>query len=210
MNSKEFIDVIKRCFPNLERVVVGYDFNFGRDREGNVDSLKRLLDIEVIVIDEVKYQNISVHSKTIQNALTDGNLSLANGMLNRYYRIDGYQIRGQGLGKKEFVPTINIKTKRYTLPKDGVYASFFVADNQKYKSVTFVGHRLSTDGSFAIESHILDEQFSISKYSRVFIEFVELIRENRKFDTFSELKRRIEYDIDSSRKILSNSVIPRA
>jgi len=161
---------------------VGYDFSFGRDKMGDVNSLKSLFGSEVVVIDEVKYENISVHSKTIQTALIDGKLKLANGMLGRYYRVDGYPVKGQGLGKREFVPTINIRTKRYTLPKEGVYASLCTIDPKRYKSVTFLGHRTTTDGSFAFEIHILNLNIDIDvrKDSRVFVEFVDMIREHQK------------------------------
>ncbi len=203
MSSKEFIKYLKYSFPNLKKIVVGYDFGFGKNRSGNLKNLREFFDGEVLVIDEVKLNGISIHSRTIHKALIDGELEFANRMLGRFYKIDGFQIRGQGLGKDQFVPTINLKVQDYTLPKSGVYGSFTKIGEKKYKSITFLGNRVSTDGSFAVETHILENFFEKDlSYKRIFIEFVEFIRENRKFENFKELKKQIFSDIKRAKKLL--------
>jgi riboflavin kinase/FMN adenylyltransferase len=145
---------------------------------------------------------ISIHSRVIDRLLRDGNLIMANKMLGRNYQIDGFQIKGQGLGSREFVPTINLKIKNYTLPRDGVYATFTRVGEERFKSITFLGHRSTTDGSFAVETHILDRAIKSEDNQRLFVEFVSDIRTNRKFESFGELKAQIDLDIKRAKEIM--------
>jgi riboflavin kinase/FMN adenylyltransferase len=111
-------------------------------------------------------------------------------------------VRGQGLGAKELVATVNIKTEGFLLPKEGVYATLTRLDDEEHlhPSVSFVGHRVSTDGSYAVETHILDgEVFCQSKAS---ISFVSFIRNNEKFDTLEALHDAIHVDIAIAKKEL--------
>ena len=109
--AKDFIERLKQDFPKLEKIVVGYDFAFGYKKEGDVTMLKRLFEKEVVVVSEQKYKGISIHSCTIREAILNGNISMANSLLNRNYKICGTVIKGQGLGKKELVPTINLNVQ---------------------------------------------------------------------------------------------------
>ena len=109
--KEEFVATLKEDFPQLEKIVVGYDFAFGREKSGNANTLKALFDGEVVIVDEVMYQNISVHSRTIKSFLIEGNILMANALLGRQYALSGSVIRGQGLGEKSLVPTINLNVK---------------------------------------------------------------------------------------------------
>ncbi len=201
-SPEEFVAKLVEMFPNLEQIVVGYDFRFGEGRSGKIEDLQRLFSGSVEVVDEVKFNDISIHSRTIQESLNSGNLDLANGMLGRLFRVDGRVVKGQGLGKREFVPTINIKTKHYTLPKEGVYATYCQIGSRRFESVTFLGHRVTTDGSFALESHILGEDVSVEVDERIFVEFVARVRDNRKFESFEALKQEIDLDLKRAKEIL--------
>ena len=201
LSPKEFIKRLQQDFSNLEAIVVGYDFRFGKDKSGSIDTIKSYFKKEVIVVDEIKYKDISIHSRVIRELISKNNISLANRLLDRFYTIDGYQIRGQGLGKKELVPTINLKVINYTLPQ-GVFATIAKIDGKKYKSVTFIGNRVSTDNSFSVEFFIID------KFDKGFIkdiielEFIDFIRENQKFNSLKSLKEQINRDILRAKEIL--------
>ncbi|MFA6789046.1 MAG: riboflavin kinase, partial [Arcobacteraceae bacterium] len=123
-----------------------------------------------------------------------GDINTANTLLGRKYKIKGYQIKGQGLGSKEFVPTINLKVENYLLPNEGVYATKTLLDGNSYFSITFLGHRVSTDGSYAVETHILNQTIQEHKKD-VEIKFFKKIRGNQKFDSFEALKKQIDLDI---------------
>jgi len=200
LTPQQFIKKLQNDFPHLEKIVIGYDFRFGKDKSGDIDSIKQEFKGEVEVVDEVKYNGISVHSRVIREALQNQNINLANSMLGRRYRIDGEHIKGLGLGSKELVPTINLKVINYTLP-NGVFATYTTVNSKKFKSITFIGHRESIDNTHTIETHIL-EDFNLSIKGRVWIEFVEFIRAVKKFDSLEELKKQILLDCEKVREVL--------
>ncbi|NOZ90555.1 MAG: bifunctional riboflavin kinase/FAD synthetase [Epsilonproteobacteria bacterium] len=207
LTAREFIDRLCLDFPKLETVVVGYDFGFGYKKEGDTTLLQKLFHGKVIVIPEVKYKNISVHSRIIKEFIRDGNIELANRLLNHNYSIDGEVISGQGLGKKELVPTLNLKVYNYLLPKSGVYVTKTKIANQLLPSISFLGHRVTTDGSFAIETHILDRDIG-EVSGDIELEFISFIRDNQKFNGLEALKKQIEIDIQKAREIVSTRLQP--
>ena len=202
MDALKFIEFLKENFPKLGKIVVGYDFHFGKDRKYSHKELRELFDGEVVVIDEVSLHGDSVHSHKIRAKLKIGDVKGANAFLGHNYTIKGSWIQGQGIGKKELVPTINIEAKDFLMPKEGVYATLTRIDDEEHlhPSVSFVGHRVTTDGSFALESHILDGEVACSK--RASISFVSFIRDNKKFDSIAELKEAIQKDIAAASKEL--------
>lgn len=194
LRAKEFVAKLKEDFPKLEKIVVGYDFGFGYKKEGNTELLKELFEGVVIIVDEVKLEDISVHSRTIKSEIASGNIELVNQLLNRQYTIDGKVVSGQGLGKKKLVATLNLNVYDYVLPKDGVYATRTKVNGEWLDSISFIGFRVTTDGSFAIETHVIEKDIGELK-GKVFLEFVTFIRENRKFNRLEDLKKQIDLDI---------------
>ena len=199
LEGHEFIKLIKEEFLNLKKIVVGFDFCFGKNRKYCIEKLKELFNGEVLVIDEIKIDNIPVHSRIIREYLKDGNIKMANKLLGKEYKIYGQQIKGQGLGSKSFVPTINLKVDEFLLPQEGVYITKTILDSKEYNSISFLGHRVTTDGSYAVETHILDENITNDNYTTQ-IKFYEKIRNNEKFDNFESLKKQILDDIELVRK----------
>ena len=188
--------VAKLCtdFPNLENIVVGYDFHFGKEKAGNAEILASLFAKKVEIVEEVKMEGISIHSRTIKSYLKEGDIVMANKLLGRHYMIDGEVVSGQGVGKKELVPTLNLNVKQYQLPKEGVYATQTNIDGIWYDSVSFLGHRVSTDSSFAVETHIVDRDIGKVE-GKIELAFQSFIRENKKFSDLDTLKIQIEKDI---------------
>lgn len=198
LEGDEFIKLIKQEFPNLKKIVVGFDFCFGKNRRYCIEGLKKLFTGEVLVLDEIKIDDIAVHSRIIREYIKDGNINMANKLLGKEYKIYGHQIKGQGLGNKSFVPTINLKIDEFLLPKEGVYITKTILDEEEYNSITFLGHRFTTDGSYAVETHIIDKNIINNNYTTQ-IKFYEKLRDNQKFDSFEELKKQILDDIESAR-----------
>ena len=202
LDGEEFITFLKDKFPKLQKIVVGYDFHFGKDRKYSFADLGTMFDGEVKVIKEVSLHGDSVHSHKIRQKVSIGDIEGANAFLGHNYTIRGNIVKGQGIGKKELVATINIEAKEFLTPKEGVYAALTRIDDEEHyhPSVAFVGHRVTTDGSFAIESHILDGEVTCRDISR--ISFVSFIRENQKFNSLDELKAAIKKDILIAQKEL--------
>ncbi len=202
LNGKGFITFLREKFPKLQKIVIGYDFHFGKDRKYSSDDLKNLFDGEVIVVDEVKHQNDSVHSHEIRMKLQIGDIKGANEFLGHNYTIEGKRVDGQGLGSRELVPTINLHVKDFLLPKEGVYVTLTRIDDEEHfhPSVSFIGHRVTTDGSFAVETHVLDGLFTCKDKAE--ISFVDFIRNNEKFDSIQKLKAAIKKDSAKASKEL--------
>ncbi len=188
LEGEEFIKLLKEEFPNLKKIIVGFDFCFGKNRKYNTLGLKKLFEGEVIVVDEICDNNLAIHSRYIREFIKVGNIKKANELLGKNYKIIGQTTKGQGLGKKSFVPTINLTVENFLLPNEGVYITKTIIKDKSYNSVTFLGHRVTTDGSYAIETHIIGEDI-INIMGKIQIEFIDKIRENQKFDNFEDLKK---------------------
>jgi len=155
----------------------------------------------VLVVDEVSVEGIPVHSRTIKAYLREGNVEMANKLLGRKYNIDGEVVVGQGLGKKELVPTLNLRVEYYQLPLEGVYATRTKISKEWLNSVSFLGHRVTTDGSYAVETHVIDKDIAEVNDS-VELEFVAFIRANQKFNGLDDLKKQIQNDIGIAKTML--------
>lgn len=202
LSGEEFVRVLEKNFVNLKRIVVGYDFKFGNNRSCDAVDLISLFKYEVVIVNEVKVDGISVHSRHIRNYIRLGEIKKANRLLGREYTIEGDVIKGQGLGMRKLYPTINLHIDGYLLPQEGVYATRTDVLGKIYPSVSFIGHRVSTDGSFAVETHILEEckDFHCEGANVV---FVKKMRENRYYDQLEDLKAQIASDIKEAKEILS-------
>ena len=201
LNAETFVKRLQDDFPALEKIVVGYDFAFGKEKMGNAKVLQALFNGEVHIVDEVEHNGISVHSRVIKSYLKDGNIKMANELLGRYYQIEGEVVKGQGLGKKKLVPTLNLNVKNYQLPLAGVYATRTKVGSTWLASVSFFGHRVTTDNSYAVETHVIEQDIGTID-GTIELEFVEHIRPNKKFNNLTELKQQIFDDIIEAKKIL--------
>ncbi len=202
LEGAEFVALLVKKFPQLHKIVVGYDFHFGKNRRYSHQDLKTFFDGEISVVDEVSFFGDSIHSHKIRAKLQIGDIEGANHFLGHNYTIKGSIVKGQGIGSTNLVPTINLECEGYLLPCEGVYAALTrLGDEEHYRlSVVFVGHRVSTDGSYAIESHILGDVGGA--YGRASISFVKFLRKNRKFESLELLKLAITDDILGAKRAL--------
>jgi riboflavin kinase/FMN adenylyltransferase len=202
LEGEEFVALLTSRFPHLAKIVVGYDFHFGKNRRYSQASLGELFGGEVKVVKQVCIDGDSVHSHKIRAKIQIGDISGANRFLGHNYTIKGSVIKGQGIGKRELVPTLNLECEGFLLPYEGVYAAFTRLEDEEHlsPSVVFVGHRITTDGSYAVESHILGE--TIGACTKASISFVKFLRKNQKFETLELLKSAIDNDIKNARREL--------
>ncbi|MDY0116980.1 MAG: bifunctional riboflavin kinase/FAD synthetase [Sulfurimonadaceae bacterium] len=195
LSGAKFVTLLEDKFPKLTKIVVGYDFHFGKDRKYSHNELREFFSREVEVIEEVMLSGDSIHSHKIRAKLQIGDIKGANAFLGHNYTIHGMLEKGQGIGKEQLYATINIATEGFLIPKEGVYVTLTRIDDEEhwYPSVSFIGHRITTDGSFAIETHILDAE--VTCHEKASISFVNFIRNNEKFSTLESLKKAISKDI---------------
>jgi len=202
LSGEEFIEKIEKEFPSLKKIVIGYDFHFGKERAYKAYDLKKMFKKEVEIVKEIKAENISVHSRTIREFLKKGDMKTAKKLLGRDYRIFASVVKGLGIGKKELVATLNLDPDGFLLPKEGVYASFCKIENKLFPAATFIGKRETIDGSFSVETHIIGKEIETPE-EKVELIFKEFVRENRKFPSLKELKKQILKDIEKINEILS-------
>jgi len=197
LSGEQFVNLLKEEFPKLSTIVVGYDFHFGNKASSDTQDLKTMFDGTVKVVDEFKVNDIAVHSRVIREYLRNGDIQSAKKLLGYNYSLVGYPIKGQGLGKKQFVPTINIDVKDFLIPSEGIYATKTILNQKQFTSVSFIGHRVTTDGKFACETHIIDEEFNEEIPHTIQIEFFEKLRDNKKYEEYEDLKQQIFKDIEN-------------
>lgn len=207
LSGEEFILMLLDAFE-IENIVVGANYYFGNKAHYSTEDLKRLgekYSFNVYVVDELKINDEVVSSTRIRKCLQEGNIRLANELLGREYCIHGECVRGRGIGKSIGFATANLKSNsRNQYPKQGVYATHTILDGKKYASMTNVGYNptVTSEKERMIETHIfgIDEEL----YGReICVEFVQRIRDEEKFDSLEELKRQIEHDADTAKRILN-------
>ena len=196
LGGDEFIALLKRDFKNLQKIVVGFDFRFGRNRAWDKYDLRRIFDGEVEIVDEFCFEGMGVHSSAIREYIKQGEIYKANLLLGREYSIEGRVIKGQGIGSRELVPTLNLDIKSYLLPREGVYATRTRIGYKTYGSVTFIGNRVSTDGNFSVETHVLNE--NITDARDIAVCFIKRLRDNLKFSDLASLNAQIKIDINAA------------
>jgi len=202
LEGEEFVAMLQKKFPHLAKIVVGYDFHFGKNRRYSHASLGELFSGEVKVVEQVCIEGDSVHSHKIRAKLQIGDIKGANRFLGHNYYIKGTVIKGQGIGKTDLVPTINLECPGFLIPSEGVYAALTRIDDEEHfhPSVVFIGHRISTDGKYAIESHILGE--TVETCNKASISFVKFLRKNQQFESLESLKKAIDDDILNAKREL--------
>jgi riboflavin kinase/FMN adenylyltransferase len=210
LSAEDFIKSLLIDKIGMKAVVVGGDYTFGKNREGNLAVLKSYapqLGYEVIVADWIKAaRNISdrISSTKIRELVTAGNLEPASKMLGRHYQIRGRVVRGRDRGGKLLgIPTANINLQDELCPKTGIYAVTVEYDNRIYKGVANIGYSPTfDDNEFTVEVHLLD--FAENIYDeKIRVNFIERIRDEKKFADISELKEQINQDIKTADKILA-------
>lgn len=204
--------VLVHCL-HAEVVVVGNDFHFGRNREGNVDLLREIgetyrFDVEPIVLVE-RGDDVAepVSSTAIRRALAGGNVTLATVMLGRPFEARGVVVQGDQRGRLLGFPTANVEVSgRICLPADGVYAGWYERpDGMRYASAINLGRRPTfyehADSSL-LEAHLID--FEGELYGEIAqVQFVGFLRSERKFDGIDALVAQLKQDVDHARQLLT-------
>lgn len=210
ISAKEFIeDLLLKCI-GMKAIVVGKDYTFGRNREGNLELLQTYADnlgFEVIIADWVqtsKGLTDRISSTRTRELVMAGEVAGAKKLLGRYYQIRGVVTTGRNRGGRLLgFPTANITLHDELCPKNGVYAVTVDCMEKKYLGVANIGYSPTfDDGVFSVEVHILD--FNENIYGqKIRVNFVQRIRDEIKFSDITELSDAIRKDIEKARKILS-------
>jgi len=194
-------------------IVCGYDFVFGRGRSGNtkmLEGLGRTLGFGVTVVAPVRDGDAAYSSTVIRGLLQEGRPREAAAMLGHRWSIEGEVRGGDKRGRTIGFPTANVELGEFMVPALGVYAvraGLETAEGGRtwHPAVANLGRRPTFDKrDILLEVHLMDFQGDLYG-RRLWVEFVDYIRPERKFDGLEALKAQIAADRDRARVILAES-----
>lgn len=191
----------------IGHLIIGYDHRFGRNREATVDDLisaGETYDFSVEKIEAKDIDSVNVSSTKIRAALNEGDISTANTYLDRPFRLTGTVVQGEEIGRTIDYPTANITLKEdyKSLPADGVYFVRAVRKNDTLYGMMNIGFRPTLAGQTrSLEVHFFN--FHENLYGETLaIEFLQHIREEKKFSSLEKLKEQLRRDQAFCRELI--------
>ncbi len=208
ITSLDFVRDILVTRLNTNKLVIGYDHHFGKNREGTFQHLKEygpIYGFDVVEIPAQELQSIHISSTKIRNSLSIGEIKAANQFLGYNYTIHGTVVEGDKIGRTIGFPTANIKVDQWykLIPLNGVYAVNIFLDGVIYNGMLNIGTRPTLNKSeVTIEVNIFN--FNQDIYNKqLSVEFVERIRNEEKFNELNDLQIQLTYDKQKALEIFS-------
>ena len=203
--ANKFVEILKNNI-NIEKLIVGYDHRFGKNRNADINDLKKYgkeLNFEVIEIDALEIEEVNISSTKIRSAIKDGNIRQANSYLGYNFFLGGEVVKGHSRGKELGFPTANLKIDEdKIIPKNGVYLVKSKIDHQDVYGMMNIGYNPTFNNkSKKIETHF----FNLNKnlYGKIIkIELLEYIREEKRFETVDDLIQRLKLDREKCLKLI--------
>jgi len=207
LSARQFVSLLMR-YLRMRGLIVGPDFTLGRNREGNIDSLRTLgqdMNFTVTVIPLIMINGEVVSSTAIRNALASGDMKRVLNLAGHPFSLNGRVTSGAGRGLELGFPTANLDiVPEQALPADGVYATWAYIDGKAFKSMTNVGKRPTFGGSQrTVEVYVLDYRSDLYG-CELRIDIMARLRGEGRFDTVDKLKKQITEDIEQGRAILNS------
>jgi riboflavin kinase/FMN adenylyltransferase len=206
LSPEQFVEQILVRTLGAKAVLVGENFRFGHKQAGDTRMLAELgarFRFETHVIGAVTCRGRVVSSSAIRRLIDDGDVSLACRFLSRPYGLSGEVVHGHGVGSKQTVPTLNLKTAAEVLPSRGVYitCTHDLDSDRAWKSISNIGYRptFGAGDQLSIETFLLDSLTGETP-RRIRVEFLRRVREERKFESPEALKAQIMRDVARAKK----------
>jgi len=193
----------------MARLVIGYDFRFGKAREGDARHLEALgeeMGFGVDIVPPVRWAGHPISSTRVRTALARGDVKAAARMLGRPYSFVGTVVRGEGRGRRLAYPTANLAVTDATrmVPAAGIYATRVKAGRKAYAGALYIGTKPTYGGkAMGIEVYLVGARSNL--YGRKLdVEFVDKLRGERRFRSEEALKRAIASDVSRLRRVVTN------
>lgn len=204
MSSMDFLEGLFD-FVELRKIIIGYDFNFGKDREGSSSLMKEEAtkkNIEFLKLDAHKIGDLTVSSTMIRRLLFEGEFNSVERFLGRPWSVNGTVKEGNKLGHTLGFPTLNLEPEVLLPLKRGVFLCKVELNNHLYNGVCNVGVNPTFGGkTLKVESHLFDfDEIAYGKSIRVFPQ--RFLREEMKFDSVDQLKQKIQNDVVAAKELL--------
>jgi len=203
-------EYIERLFENFNPsyIVIGYDHRFGLNRQGDVTYLKwhaERKNFDVIVIEKQELEEVTISSTKVREAISQGDISTTNKLLNHPFYLTGKVVYGQQVGNSIGYPTANIKIedKHKIIPANGIYAVYVHFEGVRHGGMLYIGDRptLEDGNHTTIEVNIFD--FNQTIYGKKLkLELVDYIRGDKKLEGLEALKQQLALDKEQTLAIL--------
>ncbi len=209
LSSTEYVRDILVNKLSISTLVIGYDHQFGRNREGSFKHLQELAPLYDFTVEEIaaqEIQQINISSTKIRNSLATGEIHAANQFLNYNYFLRGTVVEGEKIGRTIGFPTANIKLNEWykLIPEKGVYAVKIKLEDNIFNGMLNIGTRptLNETNNETIEVNIFN--FDEDIYNKeIEIEFYERVRDEQKFENISLLQKQLKIDKQNIIQIFS-------
>jgi riboflavin kinase/FMN adenylyltransferase len=199
LTAEEFVKTVLVEQFHIQKIIIGHDHRFGRNRTANIDDLLAFgkqydFEVEQISVQEIKA--VSISSTKIRKALTDGNMALANDYLGYEYFLTGIVSKGKQLGRTIGFPTANLSFEENDklIPKNGVYVVKSSINQKTVFGMMNIGFNPTVAGEkLSVEVHYFD--FEADLYNQeIRVSILEYLRSEQKFDSVALLKEQLEKD----------------
>lgn len=214
ISARRFVEELLVQKIGMKAIVVGEDYAFGKNREGNIDLLNSLapqLGFEVIVTGMIRTLQGTlerISSTAIRELVQAGEMQHACRMLGRHFQIRGTVVAGRDRGGKLLgFPTANLKLEDELCPRAGIYAVTVEAQDRMLQGVANIGYSPTFDDlQFTVEVHILDFK-GIIYGQKIRVNFIKRIRDEIKFSSIAALREQIAEDAETARRLLADNGI---
>jgi len=207
LSPREFIEKIIKNRVGVSHLIVGYNFKFGKNREGNVEVLSKIcseFNIDLTIIKQVKNMELTISSSKIREAIEELDFEKVKRIIGDYWKILGEVKEGDKRGREIGFPTANIMMNNLIKPDFGVYAVRIEYNNDTFDGIANFGVRPTFDKKKSLpllEVHLFN--FSDNLYGKeIIVSFVDFIRKEKKFNGLESLKYQIQLDINIARDLL--------
>ena len=208
LTPDQFIGTLAAAARPLGSITVGYNWAFGKDRGGNVDTLTALgktLGFQVHGLPPVIVADEPVSSTRVRLAVERGDFPAAARLLGRDYSVHGTIVQGRQLARKLGFPTANLSLEAEQLPPIGVYAVKATVAGKSLKGVANLGLRptVEDDGSAKrqLEVHLFDHTADLYGEG-IEVRFIQRLRDEMKMNSLEALKAQIALDAAQARSVL--------
>lgn len=205
LTAEEFIEQVLVAGLGVRHVVVGYDFMFGKDRQGTAQDIERAgaeMGFGVSVIRPVGEGGEVFSSSAVRAEIAQGDVKGAAEMLGHWWSVTGEVVGGFKKGTGMGYPTANLKLSDGVALAYGIYAVYVDVQGKRYDGAAYLGTRPTFDhGAPVLEVFLID--FKGDLYGReIEVSFVDFIRGDKKFDSVEALIKQLDDDVAKSREIL--------
>ncbi len=204
--ARDFVNIILVKKIGIKEIVVGYDYTFGHNREGDINLLREIgndFGFVVHLVGPIEIDHTLVSSTSIRRLVQEGRLEEARVLLGRDFEVQGTVVKGRNRGGRLLgFPTANLNPHGELLPKTGVYAVKLLIDDAFYDGVTNVGYNPTFgDTGLTVETHVLDYSGELMGKT-IKVHFIKRLRDEKTFKTLEELSSQIAQDIARAEKVL--------